>query len=644
MTKGYEKLLSPKAIGTMTVPNRIVMPPMARAYGTPDGYVTPKLIDHYAARAKGGVGLLIVEGTYVNLAGKGWPCGIGAHDDKCLNGLSNLADAVQEWGSKIVVQLFHGGRQSARMATPEHPAVAPSAVPLPGINIAPKELTTEEVGQLVEDFARATARVQMAGFDGAELHAAHGYMLGQFLAANTNRRTDKYGGDLDGRMTIIIEIVQRTRQLVGNNFPLIIRLNAEDLVPNGIELEDCKKIAQKMEAIGIDAIDVSAGTGESAANPRVRRLVGSSMYQPRGQIIKHAAAVKEVVNIPVIAVGAITPDMGEEALNEGKADFIAIGRGLLADPEIVNKLIRGEPESIRPCIRCAEKCSGNRTGVRCTVNAECGLESYRLTPPIKKKKVLIIGGGVAGLEAARIAAIRGHDVTVYEKQKELGGHLIEATVPVFKEDLRNYKDWQEREVKKLGVKIELGKEVAAEVVSAAKPDALVVATGSTIYKPAIPGIDGANVVTAIDVLLGKAQPGEKTIIAGGGFTGCEVALHLAKQGKKVTIVEALPELATEVMATRGTLIAQLMDIGVEAVTNMKIIAITDEGVTAINNNKEIITIKGDKVILALGMIADTKLYEELKNKVKEVYLAGDSMQARRVGEATRDGYRIGSTI
>jgi 2-enoate reductase len=357
--------------------------------------------------------------------------------------------------------------------------------------------------------------------------------------------------------------------------------------------------------------------------------------------------------LQVIAVGSITPEMGEDILRQGKADFIALGRALLADPELPNKLAINAPEDIRPCTRCQEH---ERIGesVRCVINAETGFEGYTMMPPLKRKKVLVIGGGAAGMEAARVSALRGHDVTLYEKSSSLGGHLTAATVPSFKEDLRNYKDWLIRQIKKLDVKIELGREMTASMVEATKPEVLIVATGSTAYYPTIPGIDKPIVTTAIDLLLGRSDPGNKTIIVGGGFIGCEVALHLAQQGKQVAIAEMMPEIASDLTA-RGSggrslggitklLKIRLMDYGVDILVNSKVIGITDSGVTVIDHGREVVPVQGDKVALAVGLISKAELYRELKGKVRETYLIGDCVEPRRIGEATREAYLVGSTI
>jgi 2,4-dienoyl-CoA reductase-like NADH-dependent reductase (Old Yellow Enzyme family)/thioredoxin reductase len=643
MSSKYAHLLSPGNIGAMKVKNRIVMSPMVRNFATTDGVITQALIDHYAARARGGAGLIIVEASYVQASGRVWHQGIGIDDDRHIPGLAALADALKQWGSKVEVQLVHGGRQSTTQVS-KLPVVAPSAVPCPVTGSFPRELSTQEVADLIEAFAQAARRAKAAGFDGVELHGAHGYIMSQFFSAHVNRRNDKYGGDLKGRAAIAVETIQRIRQLVGDSYPITIRINGRDNVPSGQTIEDAVALAKLLEAAGVAALHVTAGMAEANLNPR-NVPTAATMLSPRGHMIDLAAQVKSAVKIPVIAVGGITPEMAERVLSEGKADFIAFGRQFLADPDFPNKLDRDERENLRPCIRCNEMCMGRiLVGVRCTVNPEVGYEGEKLQPAVKPKKVAVIGGGPAGMEAARIAALRGHSVALYEKTGRLGGHLIEASVPKFKEDIGNYKDWLIGQMDKVGVKVVLGSEMTPAAVAETKPDAVVVATGSTSFRPDIPGGDKSIVAPAIDVLLGKAPSGNHPIVAGGGAVGAEVALYLGQQGKEVTLVEMLPLIAGDVLPLRNALIAQLGDAKVKILTNTKIAAITDEGVTAISADKNLVNVNGDKVILAMGLVADLKIYKAVHEKVAEVYVIGDSQEPRRMGEAIREGYRVGSVI
>lgn len=647
MTKTFEVLLSPGAIGKMKTRNRIVLPPMVRNYATPEGFVTRQLIDHYVSLAKGGVGLVIVEATYIHPAGKGFYQQLGIYDDKCITGLNELAEAVKEYGSRIAIQLHHAGRQTDTKLT-GMPVVAPSPIPCPASGGNPKELTATEIGGLVESFAQAAMRAKQASFDAVEIHGAHGYLVSQFFSPNTNRRTDQYGGSVAGRATFALEILKRTRELVGNDFPVTARINADDFVTNGMKVNECQELARILEEAGIDGLNITSGIYECMLDPRITSPFGmTSMYAARGQLINYAAQVKSATRVPIIAVGAITPEMGEQVLREGKADFIAMARGLLADPELVKKLA-SRREDIRPCIRCNEMCIGrlqSGLSVRCTVNAETSFESYPVSPAPKRKRVLVVGGGPAGMEAARVSALRGHEVTLYEKSAELGGHLVEATVPSFKEDMRDYKNWLVRQVKKLGVKIQLGKETTSRMVHDIRPDVVIIAIGSEPSRPDIPGIGKPIVTTVIDILLGKVKPGNRNIVAGGGAIGCEVALYLAQMGEKVIVVEMLPEIAADVPGmARGALLTALADNGVEVMTHSKITEVTDSGVIISKHNQHELGVTGDRLILAMGLTSRRGLYDEVKDKVSEIYLIGDSVEPLRVGEATRAGYRVGSSI
>jgi len=648
LSNDFDMLLGPGIIGKVETRNRIVLSPMVRNYATPEGFVTRQLIDHYASLARGGIGLIIVEATFVERSGKGFYQQLGIHDNRCITGLNELVDAVKEYGSRVSIQLHHAGRQTD-IATSGMAVVAPSPIPCPVSEGSPKELTIGEINKLVEAFAQAARRAKQAGFDAVELHGAHGYLVNQFLSPNTNQRTDKYGGNLEGRATFLLEIISRTRELVGKDFAVTARINADDYVAGGMTITECQELARILEKVGIDALNITAGTYECMLDDRITSPFGMiSTYAPRGQLIALAEQVKEVVNIPIITVGAITPEIGEKALRDGKADFIAMGRALIADPGLATKLRTGARRDIRPCIRCNEMCIGrlqSGLSVRCSVNAETSFESYPLLPTQKRKKILVIGGGPAGMEAARVSALRGHDVVLYEKCEELGGHLIEATVPSFKEDLRDYREWLIRQIKGLGIDIKTGQVITRNVVSDINPDVVIIATGSRQSLPDIPGIDKPVVKTSIDIMLGKAKPGNRNMIVGGGAIGCEMALYLALSGKKSIIVEMLPELAADVPGmAKGALLTALSDNQIDSLTNTRIIEIIDTGVIAINQNQNKLNLTGDRIIMAMGLVSQTELYEELKDIVSEIYLIGDCFEPRKVGEATRDGFRIASIL
>ena len=646
MNGQFPRLLSEGTLGGLRLRNRIIVPPMVRNYADTEGIVNKRVIDHYSSLAKGGAAMVIVEASYVHDNGKGFYQQIGIHNDKCIPGLNYLADSIKEWGAKAAIQLYHAGRQTSESVTGA-PVVAPSAIACPVSGGEPVDMSQHEVAEMVESFARAAKRAQTAGFDCVEIHAAHGYLISQFLSPHTNKRTDKYGGDEEKRFQFLKEIVERTRQVCGKDYPMIVRINADDYVEGGIKPDDAGRYAKKLQDLNVDALSITVGMYECLLNIRTTSPFGiGSMYGPHGELIDLAKGIKDEVDLPVMAVGSITPELAEEALEAERADYIAIGRNLLVDPEMANKLTRGERERVRPCIRCNEKCIGrlfDGFAMECTVNAETGFESDVMTPPLKRKKVLVAGGGPAGMEAARVAALRGHEVLLYEKSDQFGGHLKEATVAGFKDDLRLYKDWLIRELSHVGVQVTMGHDVTARVIENTKPDAVIVATGSEVARPPIKG--SGTAATATEVFLGRVQPGTKNIIAGGGATGCELALHISRQGREVVVVEMLPELATDIpLINRGNLVAELMDAGVDTVTESHIVEMMNNGVAVVDPNGNRKTIEGDKVILAIGFSSQRQLANDLKGLGVEVYVVGDSVRPRRVGEATREGYLAGATV
>ncbi|MEE9418110.1 MAG: FAD-dependent oxidoreductase, partial [Desulfatiglandaceae bacterium] len=540
------RLFEPGKIGRLSIRNRIVMAPMGiGALAEPDGRLSQRAIDYYVARAKGGVGLIITGLTCVDAEiEKKTEDGLGvlarADSPIHINRFAELVDAVHDYGTKLCVQLTAGmGRVAYGDILRKGHAVAPSASPCfwnPGVTA--RELTTEEVEKLVQAFARAAAFLRIAGVDAIELHAHEGYLLDQFQSALWNKRTDKYGGDLEGRLRFPFEVIETMKSRLGNDSPLIYRYGVVHHVQGGRGIDESLEMARRFEEAGADALHVDAGCYEAWywAHPPV--------YQPRGCMMDMAERVKKVVNIPVIAVGKLGyPDIAEKVLQQGKADFIGLGRALLADPEWPVKVKEGRSDDIRPCI-------GDHTGclsrvfqgkyISCAVNPATGMErEFTVLPAHKPRSVLIVGGGPAGMQAAMVAAQRGHEVSLWENNDRLGGNLIPATVPEFKRDLGDLTKYLSTQVKKLHVDVRLGREASSELVQETKPDAVIVATGATPIMPQIPGMKKGRVLTAVDLLLGKKESGDKVLVLGGGLIGCETAAYLARAGKKVTIVEIL---------------------------------------------------------------------------------------------------------
>lgn len=643
MSARFRRLFQPFRLGRLELRNRIVMPPMVTSYGSEDSLVTEQLKDYYAARARGGVGLVIVEAACVDApAGKIIKRQLQIDDDRFVPGLTELAQAVKEQGARVAIQLHHAGSEARSSLTGLQPA-APSPIPKPGLEM-PRELTTEEVGELVLCFARAARRAQSAGFDGVEIHGAHGYLIAQFLSSFFNRRSDVYGGGIRGRARFLIETIRATRELVGGQYPVWCRLNGREFgAEAGLSTEEAQQAARMAQDAGADAIHVSVfgyGVSPYAAPP---------MAQPPGNLVRFAEAVKSAVNVPVIAVGRIDAGTAEKVIEEGRADLVAIGRALIADPELPNKAASGKLDEIRPCIgcwTCVDCVISWREPLRCVVNPAAGREQEGVVRRADRpKKVLVVGGGPAGMEAARVSALRGHHVVLYEAGQRLGGQLLLASIPPYKEVLETFADYQRSQLSALGVRVELGQHVSAALVEEARPDVVVLATGVRQAAPQIPGIDRPNVVTAVDVLTGKAEVGDKVAIIGAELVGCETAEFLAAGGREVTLMRRGDEVATKVNPTvREHLLARLSASGITMLTGVRYQEITDRGVIIMTGEGKRQTVEADTVVLAAGSSPDTELYQALEGKVPELKLVGDCVEPRNIMSAVAEGYFVALEI
>jgi 2-enoate reductase len=659
----YPELFKPVNIGKVAIKNRIAMAPMGIVGLTnPDGNPGPRGIDYYIERAKGGTGLIItglfqVENEIGSMGA--WRHGINRAS---LRSFGEMSEAVHALGTKIFVQLTAGfGRVAPLPMTGEKP-ISASAVPHyyePSVTCRP--MTTGEVESIVEAFGEAAAILAFAGVDGIELHGHEGYLFDQFTTAIWNRRTDKYGGDLKGRLTFPIEVLKIIKERAGADFPVQYRFGLKHYIKGlnsgalpgepyqeaGRDIEEGIEMAKLLEAAGFDSLHVDAGCYDSWywAHPPV--------YQQHGCMVDMAALAKKAVKIPVIAVGRLeVPELAEKVIASGEADMVALGRGLLADPYWPVKAAEGRPEDIRPCIGCHDGCLWRFMYGRplsCAVNPACGRERrYRLNKTEKPKKVTVIGGGVAGMEAARVAASKGHQVVLYEKGKALGGHLIEASVPAFKKDLATLLNWYQTQLKKLGVGLKLGTEASAALVANEKPDAVIVATGSKPCLPDILGIDSPGVATCNDILLERKKAGQNVVVVGGGLVGCETALWLAQKGKQVTIVEMLPELMTGGLPVPRMNRFMLLDLlafnKVNVLTDACVREITTAGsvIVTVHDSKK--TIKADTIVLAVGLQPDNALARELHGRFARLYTIGDCQEARNIMGAIWDGYEVGRTV
>jgi 2,4-dienoyl-CoA reductase-like NADH-dependent reductase (Old Yellow Enzyme family)/thioredoxin reductase len=644
-----KKLFEPTRIGKMEIKNRIVMPPMGTNMGTPDGHVTEEIVCYYRERAKGGVGLIVVETTCVDApGGKTTAYQLAIDDDKFIPGLSRLAETIHRHGARAVLQLQHGGRGTKSSITGIQP-VAPSPIPMPyGTQVGyegemPRELTIAEIEELVRKFAAAAQRAKKAGFDGVEIHSTGYYLVAQFLSSTANVRQDKYGGSLENRARFLTEIVQAVRASVGQDYPLLCKISAMELGPGaGLTFEEGPLVAKMAEEAGADALEIAAMLWG------VMPKIPPPTAEASGGLLPFMDGLKKAVRIPIIAAARITPELGEKALQDGHADFIAMGKALIADPELPLKAAAGRLDEIRPCIGCL-RCIDNQTvkgiGIMCSVNGAVGREhAYEVKPPERAKKVIVIGGGPAGMEAARVAALRGHHVTLYDKQDRLGGQLLEAVIPPHKDNMKPFLDYLSRQMAKRSVDVRLGVEVDQRLIAEAKPEVAVLAAGVVTGVPQINGIDGVGVLTAKEVLNG-AKVGDIVVVIGGGLVGCETAEYLAMQHKNVTIVEMLDEVAGVMpLALRKMLLARMANMKVSVLTGVQCREFAGGSLVITAKSGEEVKLTFDTVVIAAGGKPNQTLMQGLRRAVHTVYCAGDCVEPRGIAEAMADGYRIGLDI
>lgn len=642
MKTGKWRLMEPVKVGTVLLRNRIVMPAMENIYNNADGSVTQDLIDYYYERASGGVGLIVIQNSHIDtFASRSSYSMLSVATGHMIAGLSKLAEAIHQGGARAVIQLGHGGRQCNPDAIPPHVQhVAPSPVPCFVWGVVPKELSIDEIHEIQESFVRAAERAMKAGLDGVEVHSAHGYLIGQFISPLSNQRKDEYGGSLENRARFALEVIAKIRAKVGPNFIVGFRLSGDEYVPGGLNADEAALYAKMVaDTKEVDYISVSAGTYESIVR------IYPVMYSEKGCLLPLAESIKKMVNnVPVIAVGAIDVETGERALHEGKADLVAIGRGLIADPELPNRITAGRVKDIRPCIRCNEGCFtsiADGKPMKCAVNPACGKEkTNRITPADKKKSVMVIGGGIAGMEAARIAAMRGHRVTLIEKSGRLGGHLIEASVPPFKQPIKELLDWSLNQIKASNVEVSLNTEATPAFIKKARPDVIVVAVGSEWVE--VPSGKKQAVVSGRDVLSGKIKAGDKVVVIGGGSIGCETALYLAEVfKKKVIIIEMLNQILTGMEILHMIeLMERLGKAGVEIRTGLKVKDISVKGVLCEGANGQTSEVEAETIVTCTGLIARKDLATSFRGLASEVYFVGDCVGARRIYNAFEEAHRI----
>ena len=640
----FSHLFQPIKLRAMELKNRLVMAPMVTNYAAEDGAVTQRLIDYLVARAWGGVGLIETEAAYVRPDGRGFSHQLGIHRDELIPGLQELTRLVHEGKAKVAVQLFHAGRQTGASITGTQP-VAPSPLPDPSSGELPRELLVEEILEIEDAFVQAAVRAQKAGFDAVEVHGAHGYLIGAFLSPFSNRRTDEYGGNLEGRARFAAEIVSRIRQAVGDDLPLIFRISADEYVSGGLDLAQSKAIARIIQNAGADAISVSAG---NYASPGL--ITAPTMDLDRAIFVPLAEGIRKVVSIPVIAVGRLhDPAIADQVIAENRADLVALGRALLTDPGWVEKAQRGEVDEIKPCISCNQACINYLLvgqAISCLVNPGCGRErEFTISPAEKPKNVVVVGGGPGGLEATWVLAERGHRVTLFEEDARLGGEFVVAAHTPRKEELSDSLRWQIREVRKSGANVRLGERATAEKVLELNPDAVVIATGSRPIVPRLAGLEPEKAMVARDVLMGRVMSGRRVLVAGGGGVGILTAEHLGLMDKEITIVEMADAVGTDVTPDRRYwVLSELAEHDVGVLTNATIEGVSDGRVRVAHAGHEETIGPFDDIVLALGYQSDASLARELEGRVPELYVIGDAVEPRSAVEAIREGAEVGRRI
>ena len=631
-------LLSPLRVGTLELKNRMAVAPMVTCYCDDDGMPTEQYIAYHEARARGGFGLIVTENYAVDPIGRGFWCA-GFWKDEQVAPHSELARRVHAAGATIFVQLYHCGRQTSSAIIGAQP-VAPSALACPVMGEQPHELTPEEITTIVSQFGDAAHRAQQAGFDGVEVHGAHGYLIAEFMSAYSNKRTDAYGGPLVNRLRFPLQIIADIRAKCGPDFAVSFRISADEFVIGGREIAETKAICRHLEAAGVNLLHISAGTYEST--PAIIPPLGT----PYGWLAGYAAEIKQAVHIPVQVVGRIKdPEIAEDILAAGQADLISFGRAALADPDLPRKYIEGHASRIRQCIGCNQGCIdilfGNQP-IRCLVNPTCGYEAAQeVQPAAIRKRVLVVGGGPAGLEAARGAAMCGHDVVLLERGNQLGGHFQVGAIPPGKGELTSYITWLGEELGRLGVRVVLNSAVTAEIVAAEHPDVVVYAAGARHLRPQLPGIE--TTVEACDVLAGHATVGHRVVVAGGGMIGSETALYLATIGREVTIVEQREAVALEEGgARREQLLKEFDRRHVRTVVGATITGFLDGGIQVVQDATPR-TVECDAVVLALGMTPDRAVLDAI-GPIGDIRVVGDALEAADGLKASRAGFVCGLSI
>jgi len=662
------RILQPIKIGELVIRNRIVMTATHLGY-CPDGFATERLINFYRPRAEGGAGLIVVGCCSID-EHRAYTDMLDLSKDDFIESHRRLTETIKDQGASVCLQLMHPGRYASSRITGITP-IAPSPLSSALSRERPREMTFEDIRKAVSSFAAAARRAVEAGYEMVEINASAGYLISQFFSPLANHRLDEYGGSLENRARFGIEVVRAVKEAVKNRIMIMVRLSGNDFMPGGNTNQEMQYFAKLLEEAGAQAFNVTGGWHES-------RVPQITMDVPPGAYVYLAQGIKKAVNVPVIACNRINdPLLAEKILYEGRADMVGMARALIADPNLPDKVVKGQFVDIRKCIGCNQGCLDaifRDKSCECLVNARVGRErETEIIPTSKSKRVLVIGGGAAGMEAARVASMRGHKVTLWEKNSCLGGQLLLAAAVPGREDFYHLSSFLQNSLHRLGVKVVLDKEATTNEICNFAPDCIVVATGAEPLIPNIAGIGLSTVVSAWDVLRDKKDLGAKVIVIGGNAVGCETALYIARMGtidaltfnflmlneaegiekikrlavqgtKDVTVLEMEEKAGKDLgVSTRWPILQELRRYGVKIMTSTKAIEIESDGVV-VEHNGQIAKIYADSIVVAVGSVSENKLYEQLKAKFFQVFLIGDAKEPRKAIDAVKEGFYTGYRI
>jgi 2,4-dienoyl-CoA reductase-like NADH-dependent reductase (Old Yellow Enzyme family)/thioredoxin reductase len=644
--KGLEHLLQPIKVKNLTIPNRVVLPPMGTVLTNPDGSVGERLLAFFERRVKSGAGFVINEITSVHPMGSSFPGELAAFDDRYIPGLRKLVEVAHRHGSKIAAQLHHVGRESSILLDSGE-AMGPSAIPSYVYDRAPREMTLDDIAEVIDSFGKAAARLREAGYDAVEIHGAHGYLLCQFLSANSNKRTDEYGGDLRQRARFVIEVLQSVRRAVGDDFPISLRLSVEEMIKGGYTVDEMVPIIPEFVKAGADIIHASFGTHGTPGG-----LTSAPIEYLPGFAMPLARRVKEVVDVPVIGVGRFTdPFVANEYIARGDADMIAFGRQHLADPDFLKNAINGKPHETIECLACNQGCieremlEGRR--IRCAINPETGMELRYPTKPAEKSRVVwVIGGGPAGLTAAYESARLGHNVTLFEMDSKTGGQVNLAAKAPFKEAYGRWIEKLTAKAERAGVNFQMNTRVTSEMIADGNPEVVILATGAEEAVPPIAGIDLPHVCFARQVLNGEVPCRGKVLVVGGGLVGMEVADYCREQGcTDLVLTEEMPESPVSKAASHGYMLhKRFRQAGYQLILGARVKEITSKGVLISVGGDEQWLTGIDQVIIATGTKPRNELRDFLQEKGITHHIVGDAVQGRRIIEAVEEGARAAWSI